>query len=108
MVKAGEDKTATLHDTATNAEGSGATTTDHLIGLTVNPVAETPGLSTPATLTLGEGGTTALTISLSGLDSDDATQTTVTVTGVPTDATLTSAANQAGITSNGGGSWTVT
>ena len=97
-LKAGEVTTATLTVTATNTEGVTASSAPQSIALTVNPVA--PTLSAPASLTVNEDGSVALGIGVTPFDSRDVLS--VTITGVPLDASLSAGTN------NGGGSWTLT
>ncbi len=94
---AGEVTHATLTVTATNTEGATASTSQ-TIPLTVNPVA--PTLAVPTTLTVTDYGAVALGISETPFDARDTVS--VTITGVPSDATLS-----AGIKNNDG-SWTLT
>src|SRR4029077_13815371 len=102
---AGDDDLSniTLHVTAsTDDHGNIATSAAQDISLTVNPVAETPTLTTAAAFNnVNEDGTIALTITATPAESDADSTTYVTITGVPADATLSAGTN------NGGGSWTL-
>ncbi len=100
QITAGEDTTATLTVTGTNSEGPGASTSQN-ITLTVSPVVEAPSLAGTATsMAVSEGGTVGLPITMTPKDGDDTVA--ITVTGVPTDASLSAGTN------NGGGNWTLT
>jgi probable HAF family extracellular repeat protein len=66
--------------------------------LAVDPVA--PTLTAPTSLSVNTGGTVALDIGETPFDPRDTVS--ITITGVPTDATLSAGTN------NGGGSWTLT
>jgi T5SS/PEP-CTERM-associated repeat protein len=93
---AGEVVKATLTVTATTSTGSSISNT---VSLSVNPVA--PTLSVPTSpLTVAAGGTVALGISETPFDSRDTVS--VTIAGVPTDATLSAGMK------NSNGSWTLT
>jgi VCBS repeat-containing protein len=96
-LKAGEVTTASLTVTATNTQGVTASSSKN-ISLTVNPVA--PGLTAPTSLSVNEDGTVALGISETPFDARDTVS--ITVTGVPSDATLSTG------TKNSNGSWTLT
>ena len=89
---AGDDDLSniTLHVTAsTNDGGNIATSAPQDISLTVNPVAETPTLTTAAAFdNVNEDGTIALTITATPAESDADATTYVTITGVPADASL--------------------
>jgi hypothetical protein len=87
----------TLTVTATNTSGTTASASQ-TIALTVNPVA--PKLSAPASLTVIEDGSVPLGISVATADTNDTVS--VTIAGVPSDASLSAGTN------NGGGSWTLT
>ena len=97
----------TLTLTATKAEGSGSVTTIASETVTVNPFPETPVLAgsdaVAASSSVNEGGTVGLTIAPTFESDPDATNT-VTITGVPTTATLT---NSLGQTFNGGSTITL-
>jgi T5SS/PEP-CTERM-associated repeat protein len=97
QLTAGENSAPTVTVTAVNAEGGSSNITETL---TVNPVAEAPTVSAPSALTVTDGGSVLLNINVAAADADDALGF-VTISGVPTDATL-SAGN------NGGGTWTLT
>jgi T5SS/PEP-CTERM-associated repeat protein len=97
QLTAGEGTTSTITVTAVNAEGGSNSLSETL---TVNSVAEAPTVSAPSTLTVTDGGSVLLNINVAAADADDALGF-VTISGVPTDATL-SAGN------NGGGTWTLT
>ena len=84
--------------TATNAEGGSAQET---LALTVNPGPEAPSLAgTVLTASGAEGTAIPLTITATPVDGDDVLS--ISVSGVPLDATLSAGTN------NGGGSWTLT
>jgi hypothetical protein len=92
--------------TANATEGStSAHSATRTINITENPVPEAPtltaGQATAASSSVNEGGAVGLTITPSFESDPDATNT-VTITGVPTTATLSAGTN------NGGGSWTLT
>jgi len=97
QLTAGEGTTSTITVTAVNAEGGSNSLSETL---TVNSVAEAPTVSAPSTLTVTDGGSVLLNINVAAADADDALGF-VTISGVPSDATL-SAGN------NGGGAWTLT
>jgi VCBS repeat-containing protein len=99
---AGEDKAASLTVTATETNGQGMTTSaTKTIALIVNPVPEPPGLSGTLTTASGnEGSAIPLTIIATAVDADDVLS--ITVTGVPVDASLSAG------TKNADGSWTLT
>ncbi len=87
-LNAGEVTTATLTVTATNTEGVTASSAPQTIDLTVNPVA--PALTLAHnTLSVNEDGTVALGIGETPFDARDTVS--VTITGIPGDATLTDA-----------------
>ncbi len=97
---AGEDGSATLTVTATNAEGAGATTAPQSISLTVNPVAETPTLTIgSASLTVVPGGSVTMGISVTPADSDD--NVSVTISGLPKFETITAGDGSAVAKRNG-------
>jgi hypothetical protein len=98
-LRAGEVTTATLTVTATNTEGVTAAAPAQTIALAVNPVAPTLTIASQA-LAVDEDGTVALGIGETPFDPRDVVS--VTITGVPADATLSAGTN------NGGGSWTLT
>ena len=58
--------------------------------INVTPVAEAPIVTVPGPITLGEGGTAALYITVAQADPDD-TLGNVTITGLPTGASITDA-----------------
>ena len=89
--------TLTVTATTTNPEGTTASTSQN-IPLTINPVA--PTLTAPPTLAVKEDGTVALGISETPFNPNDTVS--VTITGVPSDATLSAG------TKNIDGSWTLT
>src|SRR5262249_10899082 len=96
-LNAGESS-GTLTITATNAEGGSAQET---LALTVTPAAEAPSLAgTVLTASGNEGTAIPLSITATPVDGDDVLS--ITITGVPLDATLSAGTN------NGGGSWTLT
>ena len=96
-LNAGETS-GTLTITATNAEGGSAQET---LALTVNPAPETPSLAgTVLTASGVEGTAIPLTITATPVDGDDVLS--ISVSGVPLDATLSAGTN------NGGGNWTLT
>jgi large repetitive protein len=92
---AADDDTATLHLTVTagtNDAGNLATSAPQTINLTVNPVAEAPGLTaTAAAASVNEDSTVALNIAVAPAESDADATTSVTISGLGT-ATLTNAA----------------
>jgi len=94
--KAGVTGTATLSISAT-ATGAAAAVTENYT-LNVPPAA--PTLSAPASLTVSEDGTIALAITETPFSPSDTIS--ITITGVPTDATLSAGTN------DGNGSWTLT
>src|SRR5205085_779075 len=84
---AGEDGPATaLTVVASNSEGGGASTAA-TITLSVSPTAETPTLSAPASLGVNENGAVTLGVTVSLLDALPILS--VTITGLPSGATLT-------------------
>ena len=95
-LKAGEVTAATLTVTATNA--STGNSVSKTIALAVNPVA--PTLTGPASLTVSSGAAAALGITETPFDARDTIS--LTVKGVPADATLSAG------TRNANGSWTLT
>src|SRR5262249_49719214 len=96
-LNAGESS-GTLTITATNAEGGSAQET---LALTVTPASEAPSLAGTVLMASGvEGTAIPLTITATPVDGDDVLS--ISVTGVPLDATLSAGTN------NGGGSWTLT
>jgi VCBS repeat-containing protein len=108
-LNAGEDTTATLHITATTIGPEGATSAEQTISLTVNPVPEPPTVTLASTSLVinEETGSVALGIRVATYDSDE-TVDHITITGVPSDATLTSANDPRGISYNATNrSWTV-
>ena len=100
-LNAGETS-GTLHVTATNTTtGEVASSATSDIAITVNPLAENPVLGeASASVTVSEGSQgNALGLTLAPVDSDDVLS--VSITGVPSDATLSAGTN------NGGGNWTL-
>ena len=95
---AGEVTQATLTVTATNTLGTTASSSTS-IALTVNPVAPTLAIVGDE-LAVGANKTVALGISETPFDSHDSIS--ITIAGVPSDATLSAG------TSNGDGTWTLT
>ena len=93
---------ATLHVTATNTTtGEVASSAPSDIAVTVNPGPETPSLAgTVLTASGVEGTAIPLTITATPVDGDDVLS--ISVSGVPLDATLSAGTN------NGGGNWTLT
>ena len=85
QLNAGEVTSASLTVTATNTEGTTASSAEKTITLNVTPEAPTLTVTTP-TLTVSEDGTVAVGISETPFDTRDIVS--VTITGVPTDATL--------------------
>ena len=100
---AGEQGSATLHVVVSSTEGDlPPATASTNISVTVNPVAEPASLAgTESAVTVNEDGTVSLDIVVTPHDGDD-TITSVTITGVPSDATLSAG------THNSDGSWTLT
>ena len=96
-LKAGEVTTANLTITATNTEGTTASATKS-IALTINPVA--PGLTAPTSLAVNADASVALNISEMPFDSRDTIS--ITISGVPSDASLSAGAK------NANGTWTLT
>ena len=92
----GEQGTYNLGISATTT-GAEAGTTTGSYALTANPVA--PALTAPSSLSVNEDGTVALGISETPFEPSDLV--TITITGVPLDATLSAGTN------DGGGSWTL-
>ena len=98
---AGEVTQATLQVTATNTAGATAASAPQTITLTVNPAPEAPSLAGTALTASGvEGTAIPLTITATPVDGDDVLS--ISVSGVPLDATLSAGTN------NGGGNWTLT
>ena len=97
---AGEVTTASLTVTATNTAGQTASATDS-IALTVNPVA--PTLTAPSLVTASNNGSVALPITVTPFDPRDTVS--VTITGIPADATLSDSSGPLAVT---GGSITLT
>ncbi|WP_426424310.1 Ig-like domain-containing protein [Bradyrhizobium genosp. A] len=95
-LKAGEVTAANLVVTATDPTTGNSVS--KVVALSVNPVA--PTLHTPATLSVATGGTVALGITETPFDPRDTVS--ITISGVPTDATLSAG------TKNADGSWTLT
>jgi len=95
-LNAGEVTTATLTVTASN--GTTGFSVSQNIALSVNPLA--PTLTAPTSLSVSEDGTVALGISETPFDPRDTVS--LTITGVPSDATLSAG------TKNSNGSWTLT
>ena len=93
---------ATLHVTATNTTtGEVASSAPSDIAVTVNPGPEAPSLAgTVLTASGVEGTAIPLTITATPVDGDDVLS--ISVSGVPLDATLSAGTN------NGGGNWTLT
>ena len=93
---------ATLHVTATNTTtGEVASSATSDIAVTVNPGPEAPSLAgTVLTASGVEGTAIPLTITATPVDGDDVLS--ISVSGVPLDATLSAGTN------NGGGNWTLT
>ena len=94
---AGEVTTANLTITATNTAGATASSSQN-IALTVNPVA--PSLTAPTSLAVNAGSSVALNLSETPFDPRDTVS--ITIAGVPADATLSAGTN------NGNGTWTLT
>ncbi len=95
-LKAGEVTSGNVTVTATNTT-TGASVSQ-TIALTVNPVA--PTLTAPTTLAVNAGASVALGIGETPFDPRDTIS--LTITGVPSDATLSAG------TKNANGSWTLT
>ena len=89
QITTGEDTSATLVVTATNSEGGSAS---QQIALTVSPVPEAPNLA-GQTVTMSEGATITLPITMTPVDGDDVVA--ITVTGLPSDATLSAGTKNA-------------
>ena len=100
-LNAGETS-GTLHVTATNTTtGEVASSAPSDIAVTVNPGPEAPSLAgTVLTASGVEGTAIPLTITATPVDGDDVLS--ISVSGVPLDATLSAGTN------NGGGNWTLT
>src|SRR5207302_1804201 len=104
---ANSDADFTLHVTATSTEagpsalGLGTASTAHDILVTVNAVADAPTL-TVADATGNEDAAIALSISSALTDTDGSESLSITISGVPTGASLNHGID------NGGGSWTLT
>ena len=100
-LNAGETS-GTLHVTATNTTtGEVASSAPSDIAVTVNPAPEAPSLAgTVLTASGVEGTAIPLTITATPVDGDDVLS--ISVSGVPLDATLSAGTN------NGGGNWTLT
>ena len=81
--------------------GQSISTNSSTLGVTINAVATTPNLSVHA-ISGNEDTATPLGITASLVDNDGSETLSLTITGVPTGATLSAGTN------NGGGSWTVT
>ncbi len=84
---------------ATNNSGMGASAPEQTLPVTVAPVAPTLNI-TDNTLSVTEGGAVALGISETPFDPNDIVS--ITISNVPTDATLSAG------TDDGGGNWTLT
>jgi T5SS/PEP-CTERM-associated repeat protein len=95
-LKAGEVTAGTLTVTATDT--STGNSVSKTIALSINPVA--PTLTGPQSLTVGSGSSVALGITETPFDPRDTIS--VTIKGVPSDATLSAG------TKNADGSWTLT
>jgi hypothetical protein len=107
MFKAGEDGSATLHVTGSTSGPESATSADQTIAVTINPVAEAPTVTlAQPTLSVDEHANVALGVSMTAHDGDDVLDH-VTVTGVPSDATLASLSDAQGVVHNQDGSWTI-
>src|SRR5262249_38779440 len=101
MLTAGEAG-MTLSVTATASEGGvTATSAPQTISVMVVPAAEAPIVSVPGPLTVSEGATFALDISVAATDADD-TLGVITIAGVASDATLSAGINE------GNGTWLLT
>lgn len=94
----------TLHVTAVSQDGAAAQASSATqdIAVTVNPVTDSPVFAVTATASGNEDTAISLGISASLADMDGSETLTVTVEGVPTDATLSAG------TRGGGGTWTLT
>ncbi|MBL8838740.1 MAG: hypothetical protein JNL66_20975 [Alphaproteobacteria bacterium] len=99
---ANSDADFTLTVTATATEGAGGTATNSTtLAVTVNPVADAPVLAvSPASGS--EDAAIALNISSSLSDGDGSETLAISISGVPTGATLSAGTDQ------GGGVWTLT
>ena len=100
---AGEEGHAALHVVVSTTEfGLPAATASTNIFVTTNPVAEAASLAgTDTAVSVNEDGTVSINIDVTPHDGDD-TITSITISGVPTDATLSAG------THNSDGSWTLT
>ncbi|HEY1546062.1 MAG TPA: FG-GAP-like repeat-containing protein, partial [Xanthobacteraceae bacterium] len=96
---AGEVTSVTLTVTATGVFGADSATVNGTIALTVNPVAPTLSIANQI-LSVNEDGTVALGIVETPFDPRDVVS--LTIAGVPSDATLSAGIN------NGNGTWTLT
>ena len=95
---ADEANSSTLTVTAINTGGAMAFSAPQTIDLTVNPAA--PTLTATPDRTVSEDGFASLNISVTPFSPSD--PLTITIAGVPTDATLSAGIN------NGNGDWTLT
>jgi hypothetical protein len=81
------ETSATLSVTGKDTESnSTASSVAQTIALTVAPVAEPPGLTVSGPITLDEGGSAPLPVSVTPVDGDDTLS--LTISGLPSDATL--------------------
>ena len=95
------DENQCLREISTLEDGGVTTTGEKDVGIVI-PVSEPPSVSVPPAITVNEGGSAQLPISITPFDSnDDARGSTVTITGLPTDVALSAG------TQNQDGSWTV-
>ena len=97
------DFTLTLSVTATETANNDTATTTRTIDVTVNAVADIPELIVTATAEGSEDSAIGLAITAPSLVDADGSETlsSITITGVPTDAVLSAG------TDNTGGSWTL-
>ena len=100
-----KDETLTVVYNVTVTDNNGANSTQPVTFIITGTI-DAPTLTISSnTLHVNENNSIALNISTTDVDTN--ASLSVTISGVPLNATLTSATNQAGITNNGGGSWTI-
>jgi hypothetical protein len=98
---ADSDADFTLTVTATATDGADTSTTVDTIDVTVDPVADAPTL-TVADATGGEDSAIALSIASALTDTDGSESLAITISGVPSGASLSAGSDQ------GGGVWMLT
>ena len=95
------DADFTLTVTSTSSDGGDSAQTVDTFDLTVNPLADAPTL-TANDVSGNEDTAIALDVTSALTDTDGSESLSITITGVPSGATLSAG------TDNGGGSWTLT